>query len=120
MEIKIEIDNEKCISCGNCVATCPSKVFLMDDQQPEVKYPKVCIECTHCIATCPTDAVSISGYPLNSFSKLKESTISYDMFKNFLFSRRSIRNYKDKKIEREKLEKLLDAMKTSPTGENAQ
>ncbi|MEA2109367.1 MAG: ferredoxin family protein [Pseudomonadota bacterium] len=51
------IDREKCSSCGTCVDVCPSDVFVLEDEVPQVVAPEECIECSACVDNCPVDAV---------------------------------------------------------------
>ncbi|MCJ7763246.1 4Fe-4S binding protein [Candidatus Bathyarchaeota archaeon] len=55
----IEIDTEKCISCGSCVALCPVEAITMaDDLSVEFNKEK-CVgsTCSACVDACPTRAI---------------------------------------------------------------
>ena len=54
------------------------------------------------------------------FSDQKELALTSEQAEYFLRSRRSIRTYQDKPIEREKLEKLISIARYAPTGGNSQ
>ncbi len=52
-------DNEKCISCGKCIAICPGKALQFDGAKHiEADYSK-CIRCYCCAEVCPADAIEI-------------------------------------------------------------
>lgn len=61
--MKAKVDQEKCIGCEICVATCP-KVFKMNDNgKAEVYVEVVPVEeeknCRDAQDDCPADAISI-------------------------------------------------------------
>jgi len=51
------IDREKCSGCGTCVEVCPSDVFVLEAEIPQVAVPEECIECSACVDNCPVGAV---------------------------------------------------------------
>lgn len=58
-EIKsvIEIDYEKCISCGACVSSCPVQAMKQDPQWEVELNEERCIRCLICVNACPVKAV---------------------------------------------------------------
>ena len=54
------IDNDKCIGCGTCVATCPMDVFRMDKKTKKstITYQTDCQICHLCRIYCPVDAIT--------------------------------------------------------------
>ena len=58
----IEIDAERCVGCGKCVADCVGSNLAVEDGIAQVKGR--CILCGRCVAVCPTAAVSIPGYDM--------------------------------------------------------
>lgn len=55
--MKITVDQDKCIRCGACVATCP-KAFEMKDGKVCVKGEADCAKAAE--AGCPVGAISVS------------------------------------------------------------
>ena len=56
----MDVDGEKCVSCGACSRVCPM------DVNPAVKPNSAeCIRCGKCITTCPEDALS-AGFRIKS------------------------------------------------------
>lgn len=47
--------NDSCISCGACVAECPTDAISEDDSKYVIDAEK-CIECGACADVCPVDA----------------------------------------------------------------
>lgn len=57
------IDIDKCISCGTCVASCPCDVIRMDSESNKAKitYQKDCQNCHICRYFCPAKAITSSS-----------------------------------------------------------
>ncbi len=114
------VNKEKCIGCGLCVADCSAKNIMLNNGKAEVKAE--CFACGHCIAICPQNAFEAENY---DFSEIKEYeaekfSLDTDVLLNVIQFRRSIRNYQDKKVEREKLEKIVEAGRYTATAKNNQ
>jgi polyferredoxin len=57
---RMDVDNERCVSCGACSKVCPM------DVEPMIKPNSMeCIRCGKCITSCPEDALS-AGFKNNS------------------------------------------------------
>lgn len=120
MDHKIIINN-KCIACKKCVKDClQSNIFINDKNKAEVRSQK-CLKCGHCSAICPTNAVIITGYteePYEIDESLKKLNPN-DLLNSIIF-RRSIRQFKDAKVEKIKLDMIIEAGRWSPTAKNNQ
>jgi nitroreductase len=96
------VDLEKCNRDAVCVMACPTNVIQMgpsdDVPMPAPEFETYCLRCGHCVAVCPTGAFSL----------------------DFLRMRRSIRNYKNQPVEREKLARLLEIACYAPSAKNNQ
>ena len=54
----VEIDREKCVSCGACVSPCPVQAIVQNaDWDVSVDLDK-CIRCLICVNACPVRAIS--------------------------------------------------------------
>jgi ferredoxin len=111
--IPFEVDKEKCNRDGLCVEECPARIIRLDAKQdipvPEADFASYCIACGHCVAVCPTGAFRLNWIGPNQCPPVvKDLQLSREQAEQFLRSRRSIRTFKDKPVERAKLEKLLE------------
>lgn len=119
------VDPEKCNRDGICVEECPMRIIEMADRksvptQVAGMSDDLCISCGHCVAVCPTGAMSLKFLkPEDCAPVKKELALSVEHVEHFLSSRRSIRTYTDKPVEKEKIEKLLEISCAGPTGHNS-
>ena len=119
---EVIIDHEKCNLCGSCVTICKSFVLSIEKEKLMIDQEKLfgCIACGHCVAVCNRDAIEVKGrdmemsdfYPLPG----KESKAGYEQLMALLQSRRSIRDFRDKEISQDILDKILAAASTAPMG----
>lgn len=119
------IDDKKCKRDGICVADCPMKIIEMQDEQslptPSVEATEKCIDCGHCVAVCPYDAFTHNRMAIEDFPPINEEyVLGTEQAEQFLRSRRSIRAYKAKAVEAEKLTRLIEIARYAPTGTNSQ
>jgi len=122
MEQKIEvlIDSEKCNGCAACVADCQRRVLEINNGKAVVINDQ-CLKCGHCFAVCPAKAVKLAGYDDEIIDAPGGSVFLNDKaLMTHLKFRRSIRQFKDIPVEKEKLEKIIEAGRISPTASNAQ
>jgi len=59
---KIEVDEEKCIGCGECVDVCPVDVYEMQDEKSVPVNEEECIGCESCIEVCEQDAITVTEF----------------------------------------------------------
>lgn len=121
----INIDTSLCKKDGFCTQACPLLIIKQKDKEshPEMvaRGEKICIQCGHCVAVCPHGALNHSKVPIEScLPILKENKITPDQAVQFLRSRRSIRQFKDKPVEKEQIKDLIDIARYAPTGSNSQ
>ena len=118
----ILIKEDQCSRCGLCILECPTEVITDDDDTMRLQNPERCILCGHCKAVCPEDAIMIASLNDDEFVPISESDVTVDSERllNFFKFRRSIRQYKDHSVEKEKIEKIIEAGRFSPTGGNLQ
>jgi nitroreductase/NAD-dependent dihydropyrimidine dehydrogenase PreA subunit len=121
-DARITIDTQKCNGCGLCVDVCKDFSIVMKDGKAIVSGRPVfgCIGCGHCMAVCPQGAIKIEGrftspedlFPLPD----KADMTSYEALLTLFKRRRSIREFKDKPVEQELIDKIIAAASTAPMG----
>lgn len=120
----LKIDKGKCIKCGKCTDVCQIHYLELDENgHPQIvdDESRHCIKCGHCVSVCPVAALDNKYVPLEKSPSLrKDLIINADQAEQFLRMNRSVRFFKDKPVEKEKLEKLIDVAKNAPTGANLQ
>jgi nitroreductase/ferredoxin len=119
------IDEAKCKRDGICVAECPVRIIAMKDADstpvPTPDAAERCIRCGHCVAVCPHGAFTHALLRTEDFRPIdKALALSPEQTEQFLRSRRSVRTYQGKPVEREKLQKLIELARYAPTGGNSQ
>lgn len=117
----IKINLEKCIGCGICAEDCQCSDIKIIDGVAHPLY-KSCLKCGHCIAVCPQNAVTIDEYDMNeviSYNK-DEFYMEPEKVLNSIKYRRSIRHFTDKSVEKEKIIKIIEAGRFTPSGGNRQ
>lgn len=119
---EITIDQERCILCGSCVDNCVRGIYQLTDERIEIGDSSQCLFCGHCVAVCPEDVIQLPVVNMQEFEsapgrdRWPEPDLLLDLFR----SRRSTRQYQDKPVEKEKIEKIIEAGRFAPTGGNLQ
>jgi nitroreductase/NAD-dependent dihydropyrimidine dehydrogenase PreA subunit len=118
----ITIDSEICRKDGLCVRICP-KVFTQagPGSVPEVSRPEFCNDCGHCLLVCPAGAIGHRNLEGRAIKEVEEDLLpSFRQVQEMVRTRRSIRNFLDKPVERELIEKIIDAARFAPSAKNTQ
>ncbi len=120
----IVIDPTRCDHDGLCIAECPVGIISFGpDGLPAGAQDAAsrCIMCGHCIAVCPQAALSLAGLAPEELPALhKKFTVVPEATEQLLRSRRSVRRYHKKPVERELLLRCIDTARYAPSGMNAQ
>ena len=119
---KIEINTKLCNGCGLCVSVCSDHSLAIENNYATKSGTSVfdCIGCGHCMAICPTGAIEIFGRELSPSDlydlPTKESKNDYQQLLSSLQQRRAIREFKNKNVSPEIIDKILTAAQTAPMG----
>ena len=106
---KLKIDVELCSGCKLCKSVCIRDNIEIDETAYELE--SNCFDCGHCMAVCPEGAITLVKYE-NQMDMVEEYNarqipVDYDDLLQFLKQRRSIRWFKNKKVDKDTFDKLF-------------
>ncbi|MBN2747238.1 MAG: nitroreductase family protein [Bacteroidales bacterium] len=119
---EIQINTSLCSGCGLCVEVCKDFSLVLQNEKVTINENPVfgCIACGHCMAICPNGAIKVNGRTLDESSffdiPAKTEMPDYKQIISLYQRRRSIREFLDKDIEEEKVQKIIDAAANAPMG----
>jgi ferredoxin len=122
MVLKLKIDTELCTACKLCQQVCIRDNILVEDFAVEVG--NNCFECGHCMAICKQNAIDLMSFEGKEDRIIeydsRESVLEYEDLLEFLKRRRSIRFFRNKKIDKFTFDKLFEGAYYSPSAQNMQ
>jgi len=114
----ITINSETCQKCALCAEVCPNKIIKFDEQNNfyfRDDRINLCFKCGQCMSICPSKSIIIQDLSYsNNFFELPKEIANESEFLNLLATRRAVRNFKDKPVPKELLEKIVQAIKLAP------
>ena len=120
--MKLMIDADECIGCGQCKAVCIRDNIEIDEIAYETG--SNCFECGHCMAICPTGSITLKIFKgrenrIEEYNP-NENPVNYDDLLGLLKQRRSMRWFKNRKIDKDTFNKLIEGAYYSPSAQNEQ
>ncbi|MDL2268758.1 nitroreductase family protein [Desulfosarcina sp. OttesenSCG-928-A07] len=121
----LRVDTQKCRQDGLCAMDCPAGIILFDGpgHYPELKPrgEKGCLRCGHCVAICPHGAMDHAEVRLSESPAIDPAlSVSPVQAEQFLRSRRSVRRFKSRPVDRADLQQLIEIARYAPTAANVQ
>ncbi len=116
----VEINQDRCVGCGACIADCVVHNIRLRNAKATVRQD--CMKCGHCVAVCPMGAVTIPEYDMEEVEEYDAGKfrLDPDTFLRAVKFRRSVRDFEDRKIAPDKLERILQAGRYTETAVNYQ
>ncbi|NOR82359.1 MAG: 4Fe-4S dicluster domain-containing protein [Ardenticatenales bacterium] len=118
MRNRVVVSKETCTGCGLCSQVCSKKILKMNHRKVEVvDYPDWgCCQCGLCMSVCPTRSIQVAGLNYDEFVALPEDEVDIEALEGMLSSRRSIRRFEDRSVERGVLDQVLRVSAMTPVG----
>lgn len=60
MAYTLEVDQEKCVGCGECVEVCPVDVYELQNEKSVVVNEDECLGCESCLEVCEEGAITLT------------------------------------------------------------
>jgi nitroreductase len=88
---------------------------------PEIAHEDVCVSCGHCVAVCPTGAIMHTDVPQGSIQPTNQNRIpSIEQISEMLRTRRSVRAFTDTPVAKERVTQIIDGARFAPSTNNVQ
>lgn len=116
----IIIDSNKCVACGACIKDCPTNCFEMESDKAIYAHDN-CFACGHCFAICSVAAIDMAVFATDDLGPFVDmAEMDGKKLLQAIKSRRSVRYFKNKDVEVEKVQMILEAGRYAPTAKNTQ
>lgn len=86
--------------------------------QKAVANGKSCISCGHCEAICPQGAIFITGFEDTIEEYDEQVRLDPNQLMDAIKTRRTIRQFTDKKVSNDIIDMIFEAGRLAPTGAN--
>ncbi len=112
---------KKCTGCSFCIKDC-SQQDIQLVKNIAVASNKDCNDCGHCIAVCPAEAVVSKSYDMGDVKPYLDSSFSLqpENLLNAIKFRRSTRQFINRVVEENKILKIIESGRFTPTATNLQ
>ncbi|MDP3180079.1 MAG: nitroreductase family protein [Spirochaetaceae bacterium] len=122
--LSFSVDEATCIKCGLCAASCPGLVSFREGEHPRL-WPgirdEMCSRCGHCVAICPTGSLKIGDVVPDLCKPIDAArSISIEQCAQHIESRRSVREFLDRGVPGELIERIVETARYAPTACNRQ
>ena len=60
MAYTVEVDQDKCEGCEECIEVCPVDVFELQDGKADPVNAEECLGCESCVEVCDQEAITVT------------------------------------------------------------
>jgi len=121
---KAVINPSLCTSCNICAEVCPGTFGepSSDPGIPKLAPDFMCLDCGHCVAVCPTGAIAHRAFPAGTIRPVEDGgrVPTYEEVMSLLRTRRSVRVFRDRAVEKDVILKVLEGARFAPSATNTQ
>jgi len=117
----VEIDSTRCLKDGLCVRIC-RKVFSEESagSVPKAERERSCNSCGHCVMMCPSGAITQRDCPTGALHPVQGNLMpDFDQVRELMVTRRSTRQFQDRSVEKDIIEKIIDCAHYAPSAKNS-
>lgn len=111
-----QVDTNLCTGCKRCLNDCNYAALEQVNGKVRHRPGAYCTECGHCVAVCPVQAVTLPGL---SAAPDVTDRLAPEALESLMATRRSVRRFADRPVDRALIERLLQAASLAPSGCNA-
>ena len=119
----IHINPTLCTNCTHCTQVCPWNIFQTNHQNktPTITNESLCVSCGQCLLICPTNAILHSNISQQHLKPIQKQLLPPpEHLLELLRTRRSTRTFKNKPIEKNLIQQIINAAQYHPSTNNIQ
>ncbi len=117
---RVEVEAERCTGCGLCTRVCEGGPLQLKEGKAVVVTGSLfdCIGCGHCMAVCPRQAVRVTGRDMTpeDVIDMPRDKATFPDLEGLMLARRSVREYLDKDVPQDVVDKIVETASTAPMG----
>lgn len=116
------IELDYCTGCGLCTRVCKGETLSLIDGQVRINPDSQlgCVGCGQCMMVCPAGCLTVKGRDVSHLDLIRIPTpdtwATPEQLEALLLSRRSIREFDEREVSRETIEKLINMASSAPMG----
>lgn len=115
------VEQATCTGCGLCVEACTDRIYTLENGKAKPGRGEFlgCIACGQCAAVCPTQSITVGGRGMTPDDLVERPAAeppTAEQLGAMFLSRRSIRKFAEREVDRATLDRILEMTSTAPMG----